>query len=225
MFRRRFATRRSRQSGLFWLLLFFGVTIFAFAFLERSVVPTLVALAESEASGTANRLVVDTVRNEILPLIEGVSLIDFVTGPSGEVVFVRVNSPYLSQVEAMSLRALQDGLARIEAFQVYVPLGQLFGSKILATAGPRIPVKLIPVGVVSTKVDDSFEVAGINQTKYTLFLIAKVSIKVVIPLVSSSTIVSAEVPLATVLIPGRVPDTYLSIPVPGNAGQTPAPQR
>lgn len=202
-------------------LLFFAAAVFTFAFVERSVVPTLVALAEAEASGAANLLIVDTVRNEVLPLIQGKNLIEFVTGPSGEVVFVKVNSAYLGEVEAISLRALQDGLSRVGEFKVYVPLGQLLGSRILAASGPKIPVVLIPAGVVSTKISDSFEVAGINQTKYTLFLTARVSIKVVIPLVSSYAVVSAEVPLATVLIPGKVPDTYLSVPLPGSSGPLP----
>ncbi len=216
MFRRRFIRRRLPRRGLFWPLLFLAAALFTFAFVERSVVPTLVALAEAEASGAANLLIVDTVRNEVLPLIQGKNLIEFVTGPSGEVVFVRVNSAYLGEVEAISLRALQDGLSRVSEFKIYVPLGQLVGSRILAAFGPKIPVALIPAGVVSTKISDSFEVAGINQTKYTLFLTARVSIKVVIPLVSSSAVVSAEVPLATVLIPGKVPDTYLSVPLPGS---------
>lgn len=216
MFRRRFVRRRPPRRGLFWPLLFLAAAVFAFAFVERSVVPTVVALAESEASGAANRLIVDTVRNEVLPLLQGKDLVEFVTSASGEIVFVRVNSAYLGEVEAISLRALQEGLARVGEFKVYVPLGQLVGSRILAASGPKLPVTLIPAGVVSTKIADSFEVAGINQTKYTLFLTAKVSIKVVIPLVSSSTVVSAEVPLATVLIPGKVPDTYLSLPLPAS---------
>jgi len=39
-------------------------------------------------------------------------------------------------------------------------------------------------------------------------------VRVVIPLIAARTEVSTDVPLATILIPGKVPDTYLTLPTP-----------
>jgi hypothetical protein len=53
--------------------------------------------------------------------------------------------------------------AKLEGFNVYVPLGQALGSSIFAPSGPRIPITLYPYGSVEVNVNDSYEVTGINH--------------------------------------------------------------
>ena len=100
----------------------------------------------------------------------------------------------------------------MNGFTVSIPLGQTLGSHLFAPLGPKIRVKLIPFGAVKVRIKDYFDVTGINQTRYNVTLEVTSTIRVVIPLISKKTQVVSEFPLTTVLIPGKVPDTYLSVP-------------
>ena len=89
-----------------------------------------------------------------------------------------------------------------------MPLGQTLGSKLFAPVGPRIPIRVVPYGSVRAHIIDSFDVTGINQTRYNISLRATCSVRVIIPLLSARTETVTDIPLTTVLIPGKVPDTY-----------------
>jgi sporulation protein YunB len=180
--------------------------------LERSIIPTLIAISESQVAAIANEAIISAVSGHIDTLLAGKRLLDFHVGDEGQLLYVQTNTADLNQIQSESLSVLQEAIANLEGFHIYVPLGQAIGSSIFASVGPRIKVTLIPYGYVSVKVLDSFEVTGINQIKYDITLRVTYTLQVVIPLISSKSQVSTDIPLATVLIPGKVPDTYLTVP-------------
>jgi sporulation protein YunB len=155
---------------------------------------------------------IDAVNLHVTDLMAGKNLLEFQTGPSGELLYVQVNTADLNKIQSEALAVLQDAFRQLAGFKVHVPLGQALGSRIFAPSGPRIPVTLYPYGTVRVEVHDSYDVTGINQTKFEIWLRITCMVRVVIPLIQSRTEVAAEVPLTTVLIPGQVPPTYLSIP-------------
>lgn len=179
---------------------------------ERSIVPTLIAISESRVTAIANEAIREAVTSHVNSLLEGKQLLEFRTGPQGELLYVQTNASDLNKIQAESLAILQKAINDLEGFVIGVPLGQALSSKIFASKGPEIKVTMFPVGHVNVQVVDSFEVTGINQIKYGLSLRVTYTMQVVIPLISSKTHVSMEIPLATVLIPGKVPQTYLMLP-------------
>ena len=92
-----------------------------------------------------------------------------------------------------------------------MPRGQAF-PKLFAPVGPKIPIRVFPYGSVRAQVYDSYDVTGINQTRYNILLRATCSVRVIIPPHRSGDRSGDRHPLTTVLIPGKVPDTYLSFP-------------
>jgi len=183
-----------------------------FIAVERGMIPTLIAISESRATAIANEAIRQAISLHVDSLLQDKKLLDFHAGPGGELMYVQTNTSDLNQIQAEALAILQETIKHLEGFEVRIPLGQALGSKILASKGPRIKVTMFPYGSVNVQVMDSFEVTGINQIKYSLYLRAIYTLQVVIPLISSKTHVSMDVPLATVLIPGKVPDTYLMFP-------------
>ncbi len=69
--------------------------------------------------------------------------------------------------------------------KIYLPLGQLLGSQLLAGRGPDVPIVIVPVGTVESRVYDVFEEAGINQTRHKIYLEVKTMVRVVVPLLRS----------------------------------------
>ncbi len=189
-------------AGLVWLLLA----------LENAIVPTLVAISESEVARITNKAMIDAVNQHISTFLEGKTLLYFETGKDGQLLYIKTNTADLNRIQADALDVLQDAINRLEGFSVYIPLGQAFGSRIFAPVGPKIKVTLYPYGSVRTQVKDSFDVTGINQARYNIYLNVNCTVRVVVPFISSKAEVSADIPLTTILIPGKVPDTYLNLP-------------
>lgn len=189
-----------------------ALLVWLFLWAERSIIPTLVAIAESETTRAANEVIVSTINEHLATLLNGKVLLEFETGPTGDLLYVRTNTTALNQVQADALEVLQEAIGALEGFTIRVPMGQAFGSKLFAPVGPKIPVRVIPYGTVRAQVYDSYDVTGINQTRYNILLRATCSVRVIIPLISARTEVVTDIPLTTVLIPGKVPDTYLSFP-------------
>ncbi len=212
-----FRRKRSLSVGrglrlFFWLLALVVFVVWLLVIVERAVIPTLVAVSETEVTRVANQAMIDTVNEHVSSLLEGKSLLDFKTAPNGELLYVQVNTVDLNKIQSEALLVLQEAFRNLEGFKVYVPLGQTLGSRIFAPSGPRIPITLYPYGTVRAEIHDSYEVTGINQTKFEVSLKVTCMVRVVIPLIQARTEVATEIPLTTVLIPGKVPPTYLSIP-------------
>ncbi len=186
--------------------------IWSLMVLEKSIIPTLIAISESRVTAIANEAIIDAVNAHIDSLLQGKKLLDFHVSSEGQLLYVQTNAADLNKIQSESLSILQAAITDLEGFEVHIPFGQAFGSSIFASFGPKIKVALFPYGHVNVQVLDSFEVTGINQVKYDLCLRATYTLQVVIPLISSKAQVSTDIPLATVLIPGKVPDTYLTIP-------------
>ncbi len=179
---------------------------------ERAIMPTVVAIAETEVSRVANQALIDTVNRNIAAFLTGRRLVETELTPAGDLLYIRTNTADLNSIQAEALMVLQETFRNLDRFSVYVPLGQTLGSKIFAPLGPRIRVLLYPYGAIGVRVKDSFEVTGINQIKYNVFLEVEGTVRVVIPFISSKTQVQTSIPLTTLLIPGKVPDTYITLP-------------
>ncbi len=190
------------------------VLVWAFNAIEKAAVPTLIAIAETQITRVANRAMIDAINDDISRLLDGKELLHFETGPTGELLYVRTNAGELNRIQADALAVLEDAFQELDGFTVSVPLGQALGSEMLAPYGPKIKVRMYPYGSVSAEVRDSFDVTGINQTRYNLRLTVTCMVRVVIPLIAARVEVTTEVPLATILIPGKVPNTYLTLPTP-----------
>ena len=107
-----------------------------------------------------------------------------------------------------------DTLKNVEKIAFDIPLGEVMGSYLLATYGPRIPVRLISPGKVNGKLHDSFEEAGINQVRHKIYLQIGTEMRIVIPFISSPIHIDVQVPIADAIYPGEVPETVVNIEFP-----------
>ncbi len=218
IFRKTRARKISKSSKKFLALLYTLGVLLVIAWsvmaLERSIVPTLIAISETEVARVTNEALVDATNKHITAFLEGKTLLFFEMGQDGSLLYIKTNAADLNRIQADALHVLQNAVNDLKGFTVYVPLGQILGSKVFASLGPKVKVTLFPFGAVRTQVKDTFDVTGINQARYNIFLSVDCVVNVVIPFISSSVEVATEIPLTTILIPGKVPDTYLTLPSP-----------
>jgi sporulation protein YunB len=216
--------KRRRFSGVTALTMFVLIAVASFWVVEAHLKPTLLAIAEARATVIATQAINDVINDKMNQLIDPQRLVNVKLDNRGRVVFVQPNTMEFNRLAADTTIKVQEALRDIHDERIAIPMGQVFGSQLLASLGPKIIVTIIPVGTVQVKVVDKFEQAGINQTRHMVYLFATTSVRIVVPLVSSTIKVNTQVPIAEYIVVGEVPGTYVQFPfpLPGESnGQSP----
>jgi sporulation protein YunB len=203
----RWGRRRSKNHLIFGLVLLI-LTLASFLITERNIRPTLLALAEAKAKILAIQAINSAVNQEIVETVKYQDLIGIHKDTRGRIVLIQPNTVEISRLAAKTTAFVQAKLEALKDQDIALPLGQVFGSALLANMGPRIRVSVVPLGTVNVTLSSDFKEAGINQTLHQLFLDIEADVQVVIPLVRSTTQVHTIVPLAQTVIVGEVPEQY-----------------
>ncbi|MDU4962592.1 MAG: sporulation protein YunB [Sporomusaceae bacterium] len=210
----RFLTRRkkliSRNSVIAICLLL--LSLYAFWQIEINLKPTLLTLAETKAKVIATQTINAVIMEKVGQNSSPNQLVSIHQDNSGRVVLIQPNAMAFNKLATEIAIEVQEALKGITEEQIYIPAGQIFGSQLLASYGPKIKVNILPVGTVAVKVIDKFEHAGINQTRHMVYLAAAANMRIVVPLVSKGIDVNTQVPIAEYIVVGDVPSTYLQLP-------------
>ena len=92
--------------------------------------------------------------------------------------------------------------------KLYIPLGSLTDYYLLSSAGPLIPIKIIPISVVNSEIKDVFESVGINHTRHKVYLKIWVEMHYSGYLLNERETIETTVPIAETIISGDVPQYY-----------------
>jgi len=212
----RFSVRRRRVIPLFPLVAAILIILMVFFFwrVETHLKPTLMAIAETRATRIATQAINNVINNRVSLDVDPKTLVNVTLDEHGRVVLIQPNTMEFNRLAADTTMKVQDALEAITEEKINIPIGQVLGSQMLASMGPKITVTIIPVGTVQVKVVDKFEQAGINQTRHMVYLAATTQIRIVVPLVSQSVSVNTQVPIAEYVVVGEVPNTYVQFPFP-----------
>lgn len=212
----RFSVRRRRIIPLFPLIAVILAILMVFFFwrIETHLKPTLMAIAETRATRIATQAINNVINNRVSLTVDPKTLVNVTLDEHGRVVLIQPNTMEFNRLAADTTMKVQEALEEISEEKIDIPIGQVLGSQMLASMGPKITVTIIPVGTVQVKVVDKFEQAGINQTRHMVYLAATTQIRIVVPLVSQSVSVNTQVPVAEYVVVGEVPNTYVQFPFP-----------
>ena len=210
MLRRRLIIRR--ETRIFFLLALLIFLIFRlFILLEHNLRTTILRAAGVRANHNATEAVNEAILKNVAEGVSYQDLILLVKDDSGRIVFSQVNNAALSGIIAAANLHAQKALASVSREKIQIPLGQVFDSYLLAHVGPRIPVRISPLGVVKTNLIDKFESAGINQVRHKIYLEVQAEMQVVITLMAEKKEVSTTIPLVDAIYPGEVPRTVIDL--------------
>lgn len=206
----------SREAMVFFILaLFFFAIIRLLLYFEKNLRPTILSIASMRADILATEAINQAVSEKVARSILYQDLILLQKDREGKIMMAQTNIMAVNELMAETTMRVQKSLESLQGEEIYIPLGQAFGSFLFASVGPRIPITLVPIGYVNTKIYDSLESAGINQVRHKIYLEIHADVQVVIPFVSSTTKVSTTVPLVDALYIGEVPETVINLQFPG----------
>ena len=129
---------------------------------------------------------------------------------AGDIVAITSDSLKINSLARRTASVAQKNLSELSAGGVRIPLGAFSGIEILAGTGPRVNVKIVPIGNVLCKFSSKFTSAGINQTLHSIFVDVQTSVSIILPTRTVQVGGSSQVLIAESVIVGKVPDVYLN---------------
>nr|WP_279286945.1 sporulation protein YunB [Heliobacterium chlorum] len=204
--------QRWKQDGLFyWVIpiIVLIVCLLLFALAEVNMKNTIMAIAEAKSREMATQAINNAILNRVSNDANFRDLVYYKTDQEGRIVLLQPNTLRINQLTSETVLEVQQSLSNLDQLEIAVPLGQMLGSSLLANVGPKVRIHITPVGSVKAKPVESFEEAGINQTKYMVALDIESAIRIVVPLMSTEVPINTRVPISTSIISGSVPNVYL----------------
>lgn len=204
--------RKRRIRGLpLRLLLAVIIPAALFFWMDANLRPVILTMAEAQARVMA----VQAMNDAVFDVMRSGGLYDdlmtVVLDDAGHVSVMRANTARMNELATTSALRVQQNLSEIAEAGIRIPLGAALGVQLLAGSGPRIAVRIVPVGAVSTEFISEFSAAGINQTRHRIFLKMDTTVQMVIPTGTQTARVSAQVPVAESIIVGEVPESFVDV--------------
>ena len=128
---------------------------------------------------------------------------------AGSITAITTNAAHINAFSAELLTEIVRN-ADNQRLDIRIPLGNLLGSNLLLGRGPEVPVEILMLTSSFVRFEQDLRSTGINQTRHTLTLQARVDIDILIPWATVSTTAESDILLAETLIIGRVPETYVN---------------
>ena len=209
--RKRILHRRKKSRYIFFaaVCLFFIYSVFM---LEMRIRPIINEVALSRARGAATRVISDVVNETMAQMnVSYEDLVSFQKNGSGNITAVTSNVVEINKLKATLTGEIEKRISDEKSMTAKVPIGNLLGQSAFSGLGPKIKIRMIPVGFAGIDIKNEFSAAGINQTRHEIYLEVSCTVSVLLPITSKSTTVTTQVPIAETIIVGIVPDNYTHV--------------
>lgn len=191
-------------------LLFFVFIVLGFEGITVMIRPSLIALCNVKSRSLANTISGKAVQD----VMKNIGYLDLVTldrDENGSILALRANVIEMNRISSEISTLIQDKYSELEDIYIKIPIGNFTGNELLAGRGPRIVVKIMPVGTVDTEYKTEFISTGINQTRHRVFLEIKSKMTIVAPFTNKTVEVVNNVDVAETVLIGDVPDTFYNL--------------
>ena len=213
---KRSARRLRLRRALRILLLIALLGSVLYLLLEKSLTQVILNTAYAKAYAIAVETMNEAVRESLQSGAAYEDLITVRTDGAGRITMLAANTARMNELAvSVALRA-QSALETRDSASIAAPLGAL-KAPFFSSLGPRVPVRLSPVGSVSAAFATEFEAAGINQTRHKIWLEMRAVVRLVLPTGAKAVDVQTQILIAESIIVGDVPDSFINIPDPDSA--------
>jgi len=189
-------------------VVFLGVQLFNY--IERNIRETLINIARVHVHQLASEAISETISNKIVQQTDIRELITLQYNRQGEIQSAVFNYSEYARIQTETTKGVLEALHALEEAEITIPLGQASKSTLLAHLGPRLPIRLRPMGSATVDLSFDMQTAGINMVMITVYAVIKAHVAIVMPFSVDSGEVSLRVPLSNAVIVGQVPDFYYS---------------
>lgn len=204
--------RKGNYKPFFILILCVIIVLYAFIFVDKQIRPTVEALSEVQARIIGTQAINDGVSEAIAEGIEYSDLIDIMKDEQGNITLMQANTIDINKLSSEITENIQTKMEVVNKRKLEIPLGNVIGSQVLSSHGPKLAIEITPAGSVLVDFYTEFDEAGINQTIHRIYVEVKTQVQIIAPLSSKPVDIISSVPVAETVIVGRVPQNYINVP-------------
>jgi sporulation protein YunB len=213
MFRPRWRSRGiyrlSRKTKFLIVILVMGLVVTqTFIFMERNLKRPLMSLAKVRIKQMATQSINAAIADRISENTDVEHLIDWKLDHQGKITGFMLNYAEHMRITSETISTVQKILNELQVLKERIPIGQALGSAVLASFGPEIPVRLVPVGSVKVDLNTRHENAGINMILIEVYVRILAEVTVIIPFDTDTEVVETDIPISYSLVVGEVPSYY-----------------
>ena len=194
----RYSPAFSAAAGIGLALLFIGV-------LNARMRPMMIALATAQVNNEVVRLLGQAAEELNISYDDVVKL---EKDSEGKIIALKSDMSAVSAYRTRLLEYLVEHEGDLKQRQMRIPLGALTGAELLSALGPGVPVKILFIGSPTSRFENVFSSAGINQTRHQIMLHVTLSVSFLLPGMTSETEVATQICVAETVIVGSVPEHY-----------------
>ena len=202
---------RFLRKSMIIIALIIIILLICFSYFEKNIKNIVYDLAKAQVRAMATNAFNDAVSEIFSNSANNDDLISIILDNDGKVTMINADTVKMNKLASETALLAQDKISGLEDSGVYIPFGSMFNSQLLSGRGPKIKIKIVPVGSVSTQFVTEFQQAGINQTRLKIYLLATTQVNIVIPTGTSLVEVSSYVPISENIIIGDVPESFVMI--------------
>lgn len=187
------------------------IVLLCFSYFENNIKKIVYDMAEAQVTALATGVFNSAVAEVFQDDLDYSMLMTIIRDNNGDIAMINADAVKMNQLSSKTASLAQQKLSALSDTSISIPIGSMFNSQLLSGRGPKINIKIIPVGAVSTQFVTEFQHAGINQTRHKIYLLATTSVKIVIPTGSSTVKVNSYVPISESIIIGEVPESFVMV--------------
>ena len=198
-----------KKRRLLFPVLFFAIPLLLPAgFYCLTTSPAFMLLAESGCknhteSAMYNAVLAVSEKEDFSNLAEIMISDEKITG-------ITLNSEKVNRIRSLFAEKANALFSGNEYSEFSIPIGNLTGIPLLSGRGFKIPLRTIPLGGVEADIFSDLCDAGINQTKHSVYIKAKATVKLMYPFSSTISVSETTIPLSETVITGEIPDFFAS---------------
>ncbi|MEG2234835.1 MAG: sporulation protein YunB [Clostridia bacterium] len=187
------------------------ITIICIAiYMYNGAIPIINTMCQANAKYLAldatNKAVSENIKNTDYD-----DLVNLKQNSSGKIVSINANVMELNRLSTEISSSISNKLQNIENKYIKIPIASIFNLNIFSGFGPKISLKVIPIGNVTAKFKSEFQQAGINQIRHRIFIEITTKVGLIAPFYTSSQEYVNDITVAETVIVGDTPTTYYNV--------------
>ena len=198
--------RRINIALTFLFLILVSIILYIFYVVNPVVKETTRALIYTLSTSAVSDAVYDVIAEQNVTYED---IVEISYDAHGDISLIAVDTVLVNNLARRFYQVAQVYLDRMGKEGVDIALGTFTGLPFLVGLGPKINVKIVQIGAMTSSFRSSFVSAGINQTMHSLYIELHASVSLVLPTYSSTVDSVTEFLVTESVLPGKVPEVYL----------------
>lgn len=190
------------------VLLAISLSLLFFTFIyyfDSIIAPTVLTVADGEMRAKITDIINKNISEIYGENFDYDEMIKVEKDSDGKIIMLKADTTKLNDLAMEVAMESQEEIKDVGEVGVKIPIGYITKNNIMAYWGPKITIRMVPIGRVETSYSSTFESAGINQSRHKIYINLKTKLKVIVPFQSTETEVVHQIPISETIIVGEVP--------------------